>query len=94
MSGTLQAEYYATKAYLTSLGNAIWQELRGTGVMLTTLKPGAMDTGFIKAADMENTLLFAHPVGPRDVAKDGYKGMLSGKMNVLTGLVGGQKIYI
>lgn len=94
MPGPLQAEYYATKAYVTSLGNAIWQEIQGTGVTLTTLMPGAMDTGFIKASDMGNTQLFAHPVSPIDVAKAGYEGMLSGKINVLSGLVGWQKVFM
>ena len=37
--GPLQAEYYATKAYLTSLSDALWYELRDTGVTLTTLMP-------------------------------------------------------
>lgn len=94
MPGPLQAEYYATKAYVTSLGNAIWQELQGTGVTLTTLMPGAMDTGFIKASDMGNTQLFANPVSPVDVAKAGYEGMLQGKLNVIAGLKGWQKIFM
>ena len=42
MPGPLQAVYYATKAYITSWSNAIWRELRGTGVTVTALMPGAM----------------------------------------------------
>lgn len=92
--GPLQAEYCATKAYVTSLSNVVWQELKGTGVTVTALMPGAMNTGFISASDMENTPLFAHPVSPANVAKKGYEGMLKGKVNVISGLLGWQKIFM
>ena len=49
MPGPLQAVYYATKAYLTSVSNAIWRELKGTGVTVTALMREAMQTGFIQA---------------------------------------------
>lgn len=39
MPGPLQAVYYASKAYVTSLSNAIWYETKGTGVTVTTLPP-------------------------------------------------------
>lgn len=92
--GPLQAEYYATKAYVTSLSNAIWREVHGTGVTVTALMPGAMDTGFIRASDMGGTALFAHPVSPVNVAKAGYEGMLAGKLNVFAGLPGWQAPFM
>lgn len=46
MPGPLQAVYYASKAYVTSLSNALWRETKGTGVTVTALLPGAMNTGF------------------------------------------------
>lgn len=46
MPGPLPAVYYATKAYVTSFSNALWRELQGTGVIVTALMPGAMQTGF------------------------------------------------
>ena len=49
LPGPLQAVYYATKAYMTSWSNALWRELKGTGVTVTALMPGAMSTGFIAA---------------------------------------------
>lgn len=60
--GPLQAEYYATKAYLTSLSNALWYELKDTGVTVTALMPGAMGTGFAKAGGLTNTKMFANGV--------------------------------
>ena len=94
MPGPRQAVYYATKAFVTSMGNSIWQELKGTGVTLTTLMPGAMSTGFAKAGGLQNTPLFAHPVEPAAVAKAGYEGMLKGKLNVVSGLTFVQRIFM
>ena len=94
MPGPLQAVYYATKAYVTSFSNAVWQEIKGTGVTITTLMPGAMDTGFAKASDMSNTPLFAKTVSPVDVAKDGYEGMLKGELNVISGVSLLQRVFL
>lgn len=57
--GPLQTEYYATKAYVTSLSNAIAYEVKGTGVMVTTLMPGAIDTGFARAGGLTQTKMFS-----------------------------------
>ena len=91
MPGPLQAVYYATKAYVTSWSNALWRELQGTGVTVTALMPGAMQTGFANAGGLSDTKLFANAVSPDAVAKDGYEGMLAGKLNVTSGLPGWQK---
>ena len=90
MPGPLQAVYYATKAYVTSFSNALWRELKDTGVTVTALMPGAMKTGFANAGGLSDTKLFANAVDPFKVAKDGYEGMLKGKLNVVSGLPGWQ----
>lgn len=91
MPGPLQAVYYATKAYVTSWSNALWRELRGTGVTVTALMPGAMQTGFADAGGLSDTKLFANAVDPTAVAREGYEGMLDGKLNVTSGLISWQK---
>lgn len=93
MPGPLQAVYYASKAYVTSLSNAIWYEAKGTGVTVTTLLPGAMDSGFTRASDMQNTKLFEHMVSPTIVARAGFDGMMKGKMTVTGGLTFMQKVF-
>ena len=90
MPGPLQAVYYATKAYLTSFSNALWRELKDTGVTVTALMPGAMQTGFANAGGLSDTKMFQNAVDPFKVAEDGYKGMLKGKLNVVSGLPGWQ----
>lgn len=92
--GSLQAVYYATKAYLTSWSDALWREVQGTGVTVTCLMPGAMQTGFISRGDLSSTQLFANAVKPNTVAKAGYEGMLAGKLNVTAGLTAMQKPFM
>lgn len=94
MPGPLQGVYYATKAYVTSWSNALWRELKGTGVTVTALMPGAMETGFAKTGGMSDTKLFANAVLPDKVAREGYDGMMSGKLNVIAGLPGWQKAFM
>ncbi len=88
MPGPPQAVYYATKAYVTSWSNALWRELKGTGVTVTALMPGTMQTGFANAGGLADTRLFANAVDPMQVARDGYEGMLKGELNVTSGLPG------
>lgn len=94
MPGPLQAVYYATKAYMTSFSNALWRELKGTGVSVTCLMPGAMSTGFANAGGLGDTALFAKATDPTPVAQAGYDGMLKGELNVTAGLVGAQKLFM
>ena len=44
------AVYAATKAYVTSLTESIWQETRGTGLKVLALCPGPTDTEFFDVA--------------------------------------------
>lgn len=44
------AVYAATKAYVRSLTEAIWQETRGTGLKVLALAPGPTETEFFEAA--------------------------------------------
>lgn len=86
LPGPLQATYFATKAFVTSLSNALTEELRGTNITVTALLPGATDTRFAEIAEMESAKLFSKMATARSVAVKGYDGMMKGKMNVLAGL--------
>lgn len=87
MPGPLEAVYFATKAFVTSLSQSLWRELRGTGVTVTVLMPGAMKTPFITRGGLEKTKLFAVKTPPAPVAKKGYRAMLKGKREVVAGLL-------
>lgn len=92
MPGPLQAVYFATKAYVTFLGNALAEELKDTNITVTNLMPGATETEFAKTADMEKTDLFKNAFSARGVAQDGYDGMVQGKLDVISGVTGSQKM--
>ncbi|MDA3891890.1 MAG: SDR family oxidoreductase [Salinivirgaceae bacterium] len=91
MPGPLQAVYFATKAYVTFFSNAIAEELHDTKVTVTALMPGATETDFGAVSGMDKTAMFKNTASARGVAEDGYKGMLAGKLDVISGLTFGQK---
>ena len=83
--GPLQAVYYASKAYVISLSEAIANELAGTGVTVTVLCPGPVDTEFTRRPEMKGVRLLERAVPPRRVAETGYDAMLKGKTVVVPG---------
>ncbi|WP_243387382.1 SDR family NAD(P)-dependent oxidoreductase [Bacillus kexueae] len=94
MPGPLQAVYYATKAYVTSFSNAIAEELHDTNVTVTALLPGATETEFAKTSGMDKTSLFERAFEPKDVARDGYKAMIDGRLNVIAGVTFSQRMIM
>ena len=92
MPGPLQAVYYATKAYVTFFSNAIAQELHDTNITVTNLMPGATETEFGQVSGMDKTSLFDKTFSARGVAEDGYNGMIKGKLDVISGISGTQKV--
>lgn len=92
MPGPLQAVYYATKSYVTFFSDAISEELKDTNITITSLMPGATETEFAKVSGMDKTPLFNNTFSAKDVAKDGYNGMIDGKLNVITGVTLSQKM--
>jgi len=86
-AGPLMAVYYATKAYVLSFSEAIANELEGTGVTVTALCPGPTQSGFTKAAGMEESGLFKGTRFPtsKDVAEYGYCAMMKGKTLAIHG---------
>lgn len=85
--GPFMAVYYATKAYVLSLSEALHEELRGTGVTVTTLCPGPTATGFQSAAKLEGSRLFKSlaVATPESVARAGFSGTIAGKRLVIPG---------
>lgn len=86
--GPLMAVYYASKAYVLSFSEAISNELKGTGVTVTTLCPGASESEFQATARLEKSRLFRMKRLPssKEVADFGYKEMMNGSMTVVPGL--------
>lgn len=84
--GVFNAVYCATKAYVLSFSEAIAEELKGTGVTVTALCPGATKTEFAKRANMEDVKLFqSNLMGAKKVAEIGYNALLNGKRTIIAG---------
>lgn len=86
--GPLMAVYYATKAFVLSFSEAVYEELRGSGVTVTCVCPGATHTEFAKRARMEKSKLFqARAMDAETVAKLAYRGIQKRKPLVITGFM-------
>jgi hypothetical protein len=85
-----QAAYAASKAFVLSYSRAMGQELRGTGVTVTTLCPGPVETEFAEAAGIgDDEAGEAMPkfmwVSAPDVAKAAVDGLDKGSPVVIPG---------
>jgi short-subunit dehydrogenase len=86
MPGTYQAVYNGTKAFLDSFSFALRAELKGSGVTVTCLMPGATETEFFERADMMDTKLGqSNKDDPADVARTGFAAMMRGDGDVVSG---------
>jgi short-subunit dehydrogenase len=91
--GPYQAAYYASKAYLMSLSEAVAAEVRADGVRITAVAPGPVDTGFHAQMQAESALyrMFLPSSSPESVARWamlgydlGFKVVVPGFFNVLS----------
>jgi short-subunit dehydrogenase len=84
--GTYQAVYNATKAFLDSFSFALRAELKDSGVTVTCLMPGATETDFFERADLLDTKIgTAKKDDPAEVAATGFKAMMNGDGDVVSG---------
>ena len=88
LPGPQMAVYYASKAFVLSLSEALAEEVRGTGVQVTCLCPGATATGFQARANIDGTTLLTRlPLASAArVASAGFEGLMHGKTVVVPGI--------
>lgn len=87
--GPMMAVYFATKAFVLNLSEAVGQELKNDNISITTLCPGPTHTSFgaeskMNASDVVKNVKIANA---KDVAALGYKSMMKGKPTVIHGSV-------
>ncbi len=91
MPGPLMAVYYASKAYVLSFGEALSEELKGTGVTVTTLCPGPVKTGFQDQAAMNDSKLLQSPMNPMmttaEVSSQALVALEQGTRIIIPGLM-------
>jgi uncharacterized protein len=84
--GSFQAVYNASKSFLQSFAEAVRDELRDTGVTVTSLMPGPTGTDFFQRADMEDTRVGqADKDDPAEVAEQGFRALMKGEQKVVAG---------
>jgi len=82
------AVYGATKAYVRSFGEALAQELHGTGISVNVLCPGTTATNFFAVAGGTPSAVQAQRMMTADdVAKIGYAGLARGRRVTIAGLL-------
>jgi short-subunit dehydrogenase len=87
MPGSYQAVYNATKSFLQSFAQALQDELKDTGVTITSLMPGPTDTEFFERAEMEDTRVGKSSTkdDPAQVAKQGFEALMKEKDKIVAG---------
>jgi uncharacterized protein len=86
LPGPGMAVYYASKAYVLSFTEALRRELAPQGVRVTVLCPGPVPSEFQARAGfapgLDSAIL---NVSAREVAQQGYRGLMANKRAVLPG---------
>jgi short-subunit dehydrogenase len=89
LPGPNMALYYASKAFVRSFSEALWEEVRGTGVRVTCVAPGPVATGFLAKADAGGVRLFK--LLPKrtaeQVARSAWDGFKRGRRMVTPGFL-------
>lgn len=85
MPGSYQAVCAASKSFVQSFALALREELKDTGVTVTSLMPWPTDTPFFERAGMQDTLVGASVKDdPADVARDGFEALMAGRERVVS----------
>lgn len=87
--GPMMAVYFATKAFVLHLSEAIGDELKKEHITVTTLCPGPTDTHFGEESKMNASQLVKNVkiAAPREVALLGFNAMMKGKPVVIHGAI-------
>src|SRR2546422_1553438 len=78
------ATYAATKAFVLSFSEALWEENRPYGIKVMALCPGVTETGFFVASQMEKPpARFSQ--SSEDVVETALRGLKRGKSSIISG---------
>ncbi|WP_166040922.1 SDR family oxidoreductase [Sphingosinicella sp. YJ22] len=83
--GPNMAVYYATKAYVLSLTEALHEELKGSGIRVTVLCPGPTETEFFDVAQVRGGPLRRMAGDAASVVREGLAGLDRGRAIVIPG---------
>ncbi len=85
--GPYMSTYYASKAFVQSFTESIYEELKPYNVSVTAICPGPTRTNFEKRAKMEKSYMFRKLKvdNPRFVAEKAYKAIVNNKVVYVVG---------
>jgi uncharacterized protein len=85
--GPLMATYYASKAFVLSFSEALWEEARDTGAKVSCLCPGSTVSKFRERAGTNKTRISQRgtPMASMTVARMGYDAWQANTRVVVTG---------
>ncbi|WP_151770420.1 SDR family NAD(P)-dependent oxidoreductase [Streptomyces abyssomicinicus] len=84
--GSFQSVYNASKSFVQSFAQALQEELKDTGVTVTSFMPGPTDTDFFRRAGMEDTRIGAmEKDDPAEVARQAFEAVTKGRRKLVTG---------
>jgi short-subunit dehydrogenase len=90
--------YAASKSFILSFSRGLKHELKGTGISVTVVSPGATDTNFVDRAKVKSQkaiqLAKATNMHPDVVAKLAVDAMLSEKTEVITGVLNKLGVFL
>src|SRR5689334_2254251 len=79
------ATYAATKAFVLSFSEALWDENRAHGVHVMALCPGVTETNFFEAAQQKDKPPMRIMQTPEQVVETALKGLQRGKTHIISG---------
>ena len=79
------ATYAATKAFVLSFSEALWDENRASGVHVMALCPGVTETNFFAAAEQTDKPPMRTMQTPDEVVDTALKGLKRGKSHIISG---------
>ncbi len=85
--GPYMSVYYASKAFVLSFSEALRNEVRNTGVCISVLCPGPVETEFEKSSELSRSKLFSKlkPVTAEKVAYAGFRGLMKNRAVIIPG---------
>jgi len=91
-AGPMMGVYFATKAYVLSLSEAIAAETEGTGIQITALCPGPTQSNFGEVAGMDKVPGMGNITNDKfptahEVAEYGYQCLQKGKVVAVHGIL-------
>jgi len=84
--GPFEAVYAASQAFVLSFAEAIRNELKDTGIVITALQPGATETNFHRAGTDDTKVATSRKSDPAEVARRSFEALMHGKDHVVAAI--------